>query len=232
MPNTQGQNFPVFALAHLLGFDLMPRIRNWKELTFYRPSKQSEYVHIDALFGEPGKHVIDFDLIESQCRHLDARGRLRTRGHHLLLHTAQAPALGVEEERHLRRLPRGRPRDPQRPTPALPLGRAASPAGDRGDQQGRVVQPVLAVDRLRQPRRHCRRRPDRAGEGDEVQRPAHERGDLPQRPGHCGNRPPAAGRGMGDRPGRPGAHLAVSDRAHQPVRRVQHPRTRVSMPTE
>ncbi|MFI1030081.1 Tn3 family transposase [Streptomyces sp. NPDC020951] len=29
-----------------------------------------------------------------------------------------------------------------------------------------------------------------------------------------------------DRPGRPGAHLAVPDRAHQPVRRVQHPRTR------
>jgi TnpA family transposase len=68
--DTQGQSFPVFALAHLLGFDLMPRIRNWKELTFYRPSKQTEYVHIDALFGEPGKHVIDFDLIESQFRHL------------------------------------------------------------------------------------------------------------------------------------------------------------------
>lgn len=68
--DTQGQSFPVFALAHLLGFDLMPRIRNWKELTFYRPTKQSEYVHIDALFGESGKHVIDFDLIESQFRHL------------------------------------------------------------------------------------------------------------------------------------------------------------------
>ncbi|WP_094792137.1 Tn3 family transposase [Streptomyces kasugaensis] len=68
--DTQGQSFPVFALAHLLGFDLMPRIRNWKELTFYRPSKQSEYVHIDALFGEPSKNVIDFDLIESQFRHL------------------------------------------------------------------------------------------------------------------------------------------------------------------
>ena len=39
--DTQGQSFPVFALAHLLGFDLMPRIRNWKDLTFYRPSKQS-----------------------------------------------------------------------------------------------------------------------------------------------------------------------------------------------
>ncbi|MEU8105642.1 Tn3 family transposase [Nonomuraea muscovyensis] len=28
--DAQGQSQPVFALAHLLGFDLMPRIRNWK----------------------------------------------------------------------------------------------------------------------------------------------------------------------------------------------------------
>ncbi|WP_078612829.1 Tn3 family transposase [Streptomyces canus] len=68
--DTQGQSFPVFALAHLLGFDLMPRIRNRKDLTFYRPTKRAEYVHIDALFGEPGRNVIDFDLIESQFRHL------------------------------------------------------------------------------------------------------------------------------------------------------------------
>jgi TnpA family transposase len=68
--DTQGQSQPVFALAHLLGFDLMPRIRNWKGLTFYRPSKTTEYVHIDALFGEPGKNTIDWDLIESQFRHL------------------------------------------------------------------------------------------------------------------------------------------------------------------
>ncbi|KAB7834343.1 Tn3 family transposase [Streptomyces mobaraensis] len=61
---------PVFALAHLLGFDLMPRIRNWKGLTFCRPSKQAEYVHIDALFGESGKNVIDWELVESQFRHL------------------------------------------------------------------------------------------------------------------------------------------------------------------
>ncbi len=59
--DTQGQSFPVFALAHLLGFDLMPRISNWKDLTFYRPTKQTEYVHIDALFGEPGRNSIDFD---------------------------------------------------------------------------------------------------------------------------------------------------------------------------
>ncbi|MCX5096319.1 transposase [Streptomyces sp. NBC_00365] len=68
--DTQGQSQPVFALAHLLGFDLMPRIRNWKGMTFYRPSKTTECVHIDALFGGVGKNVIDFDLIESQFRHL------------------------------------------------------------------------------------------------------------------------------------------------------------------
>ncbi|MFJ2374398.1 Tn3 family transposase [Streptomyces sp. NPDC087769] len=67
---THGRSFPVFALAHLLGFDLMPGIRNWKELPLYRPSKQTEYVHIDALLGEPGKNVIDFDPIEPQFRHL------------------------------------------------------------------------------------------------------------------------------------------------------------------
>ncbi|MFJ5722305.1 transposase [Streptomyces sp. NPDC093149] len=74
--DTHGQSQPVLALAHLLGFDLMlrirnwTRIRNWKGLTSYRPSKTTEYVHIDVLFGEPGKNTIDWDLIESQFRHL------------------------------------------------------------------------------------------------------------------------------------------------------------------
>ncbi len=34
--DTQGQSYPVHALAHLFGFDLLTRIRNWKDLTFYR----------------------------------------------------------------------------------------------------------------------------------------------------------------------------------------------------
>ncbi|MEU6524971.1 Tn3 family transposase [Streptomyces sp. NPDC046924] len=38
--DTQGQSQPVFALAHLLGFDLMPLIRNWKDCMFYRPSRR------------------------------------------------------------------------------------------------------------------------------------------------------------------------------------------------
>jgi TnpA family transposase len=63
--DTQGQALPVYALAHLFGFDLMPRVRNWKDLNFYRPSAESRYRHIDALFGEPGRNVIDWDLIET-----------------------------------------------------------------------------------------------------------------------------------------------------------------------
>ena len=43
--DTQGQNLPVFALSHLLGIKLMPRIRNWKDLKFYRPSKETAYQH-------------------------------------------------------------------------------------------------------------------------------------------------------------------------------------------
>ena len=38
-------------LAHLFGFELMPRIRNWKDLNFYRPAAAARYRHIDGLFG-------------------------------------------------------------------------------------------------------------------------------------------------------------------------------------
>ena len=59
--DTQGQSTPVFALAHLLGIQLMPRIRNWHDLILYRPAREVLYQHIDSLFGEP----IDWRLIET-----------------------------------------------------------------------------------------------------------------------------------------------------------------------
>jgi Phage integrase family/Tn3 transposase DDE domain len=34
--NTRGQSSPVFAISYLLGIKLMPRIRNWKDLTKIR----------------------------------------------------------------------------------------------------------------------------------------------------------------------------------------------------
>ena len=68
--DTQGQSYPVHALAHLFGFELLPRIRNWKDLIFYRPEPGSRYRHIDSLFGEPGQNAIDWRLIETHWRDL------------------------------------------------------------------------------------------------------------------------------------------------------------------
>lgn len=64
--DTQGQAAPVFGMAHLLGIQLMPRIRNWKDLIFYRPSKDTVYEHIDPLFSD----VIDWALIETHWQDL------------------------------------------------------------------------------------------------------------------------------------------------------------------
>ncbi|MBQ1095040.1 Tn3 family transposase [Streptomyces sp. b94] len=63
--DTQGQSLPVFGLAHMLGIELLPRIRNWKDLIFYRPNATVKYQHIDPLFGDPDKDVIDWKLIEN-----------------------------------------------------------------------------------------------------------------------------------------------------------------------
>ena len=64
--DTQGQNLPVFGMAYLLGIKLMPRIRNWKDLIFYRPHKGTKYTHIDSLFTD----VIDWQLIETHWQDL------------------------------------------------------------------------------------------------------------------------------------------------------------------
>jgi TnpA family transposase len=58
--DTQEQSGIVFALSYLLGVNLMPRIRNWKDLTFFRPDKNIRYKHIDCLF----KETIDWNLIK------------------------------------------------------------------------------------------------------------------------------------------------------------------------
>jgi hypothetical protein len=48
--DTQGQSEPVFGLAYLLGIKLMPRMRTWDDVTFYRPCEDVTYKHIDSLF--------------------------------------------------------------------------------------------------------------------------------------------------------------------------------------
>src|SRR6266571_7019737 len=59
--DTQGQSTAIFALSYLLGIELMPRIRHWKDLNFYRPRKETVYRHIDTLF----KDTIDWVLLET-----------------------------------------------------------------------------------------------------------------------------------------------------------------------
>lgn len=64
--DTQGQSAPVFALSYLLGIKLMPRIRNWQDLKFFRPSGAVQYEHIDSLF----KDTVDWPLIETHWKDL------------------------------------------------------------------------------------------------------------------------------------------------------------------
>src|SRR5690606_31522385 len=58
--DTQAQATPVFGLAYLLGIKLMPRIRNIKDLNFYKPDRNMVLQHIQSLFHEP----IQWDRIE------------------------------------------------------------------------------------------------------------------------------------------------------------------------
>ena len=64
--DTQGQSATVFAFTHLLGIKLMPRIRNWKDLTLFRPDKTVKYKHINRLFGDS----VDWNLIERHWQDL------------------------------------------------------------------------------------------------------------------------------------------------------------------
>jgi TnpA family transposase len=64
--DTQGQSATVFAFTYLLGINLMPRIRNWKDLKMYRPDKRTKYKHIDRLFSE----TADWNVIEKHWQDL------------------------------------------------------------------------------------------------------------------------------------------------------------------
>ena len=59
--DTQAQSVAVFGLAYLLGIQLMPRIRNLKELSLFRPDKDTAFTYIDPLFGDS----IHWDLIKT-----------------------------------------------------------------------------------------------------------------------------------------------------------------------
>jgi TnpA family transposase len=58
--DTQGQSEVVFGLAHLLGIQLMPRMRNWNKVSMYRPDDTVVYQNIDSWFNR----AASWDLLE------------------------------------------------------------------------------------------------------------------------------------------------------------------------
>ena len=62
--DTQSQSMTVFALTYLFGIKLMPRIRHWKDLTFYKPVPRMRLKNIGSLFKGD---VINWQLIEDNC---------------------------------------------------------------------------------------------------------------------------------------------------------------------
>lgn len=59
--DTHQQSYAAFAMSHLIGIQLMPRIRAIHNLDFFRPTKATRYDNIDSLF----KGVVDWKLIET-----------------------------------------------------------------------------------------------------------------------------------------------------------------------
>lgn len=64
--DTHGQSETVFAYTYLVGVQLMPRIRGWKDLHFYKADSSVTYKHIDGLFSS----VIDWKVIEDHWEDL------------------------------------------------------------------------------------------------------------------------------------------------------------------
>jgi TnpA family transposase len=64
--DTQGQSATVFAFTHLLGINLMPRIRNWRDLVMCRPDRGVSHKHINRLFTD----TADWHLIETHWQDL------------------------------------------------------------------------------------------------------------------------------------------------------------------
>ena len=78
--DTQAQSAPVYGLAYLLGIKLMPRIRNWKDLKWFRPAAAGAYPHIDSLFTGDS---VDWELIETHLPDmLQVASRFKPAGFH------------------------------------------------------------------------------------------------------------------------------------------------------
>jgi hypothetical protein len=221
--DTQGQSYPVHALAHLFGFraaDKDPQLQG-PHLLPPRPGRRlrAHRRAVRARGREPGQLAAHPDALARP--HADRAVDPRRAP---LLDAATAPPRDrVAQEQHLQGVQRARPRDPHDHAAALRLRARPAPTDHRCDQQGRGVQRVLRVAALR-PRRDRAQRPRRAREDHQVQHAAGQLRDLPHRAGHDHGPARARRRRLGPHPGGAGLPVAVHHRADQALRRVRHRR--------
>ena len=115
----------------------MPWVRNWKDLTFYRPTAEVRYRHIGALFGEPGRNVIDWELIEAHYADV-MRVVLSVQEGKISSATLLRRLSTYSRRNNIYQASRDRPRHPDRAAAAVPLRRPAQKAHRRRDRQGRI----------------------------------------------------------------------------------------------
>jgi len=139
--DTHAQSTPAFGLAYLLGIKLMPRIRQFKNLVFFRPDKKTRYQYIDALCGES----IDWSLISTPSARHAARCLVDQGGKDHALGAAAPPGHGQPQEQTLLCLSRARAGGSNAVPAGLHRGRGAAPHDSRGYLQERRVQPVHEV---------------------------------------------------------------------------------------
>ena len=143
--DTQGQSTAIFGLAYLLGIQLMPRIRHWKDLTLYRPSSPgSLHPHRYALSGAGGLGTDPNNVAGHAARRPLDPGRQD----YALDDPASSGYLQPQEQTVLRLSRTGAGGAHDLPAPVC-LQRRDAPCDPGGDQQVRGVQQVCGLGQLR-----------------------------------------------------------------------------------
>ena len=139
--DTQGQSTTVFAFTYLTGINLMPRIRNWKDLTFFRPGKNAHYQHIDTLFTD----TIDWDLIETHWQDLMPVALSNPGRQDLFIDAVAETRTPQPQEPAVPGVAGTRTRNPHAILARMDLESAAAPTGHWHHQQDRIVQRFCEV---------------------------------------------------------------------------------------
>jgi Tn3 transposase DDE domain len=94
-----------FGLAFLLGIELMPRIRNWKDQHLFRPTPDVSYEHIDELFSAQ----VDWDLIATLLPDMMRVGGIDSNRQHLAFRYSPTTQQRLAQKQALFRVPRTGP---------------------------------------------------------------------------------------------------------------------------